>query len=61
VLTVEMIDNNTAEVVRQHKRKMEWLNMERAITDSPSASSGEYQEKFPSKFTSDGKEDGGKK
>uniref|UniRef100_A0A914GZI4 AAA+ ATPase domain-containing protein n=1 Tax=Globodera rostochiensis TaxID=31243 RepID=A0A914GZI4_GLORO len=31
VLTEEMIDANTAEVLRQHQRKMEWLAGERAV------------------------------
>ena len=28
VLTVEMIDRNTAEAMRQHERKMKWIENE---------------------------------
>lgn len=49
VLTAAMIEQNTAEVLKQHKRKMEWLHAERAKLAMATAS-GPQQMPNVSKF-----------
>ncbi|KAL3075592.1 hypothetical protein niasHT_034959 [Heterodera trifolii] len=63
VLTEQMIDTNTAEVLRQHRRKMEWLAAERASSSAMALASatddGESAKQKRSKGAASTKKNGG--